>query len=139
LSAFIDNIYKKYFYTEERKRLIGNIFSLSVLQALNYLLPLITFPYQVRVLGTEKFGLLAFASSTIAYFNIIVDFGFNLTAPREIAIYREDKKKLSEIISSVMQIKFILFLISLLILLFFINSFDRFKQNAIIYYAHVVN
>jgi hypothetical protein len=54
LNAFINNIYKKIFATEERKRLIGNIFSLSVLQALNYLLPLITFYYQIRVLETER-------------------------------------------------------------------------------------
>jgi PST family polysaccharide transporter len=58
----------------------------------------------------------------------------NLTAPRDIAINKDNKEKLSEIVSSVMQIKIFLFLFSLLLLLFFINTFERFRQDAIVYY-----
>lgn len=130
----IKTIWQKAIGTEERKRLFGNIASLGILQGLNYLLPMITFPYQVRVLGTDKYGLLAFASATIAYFQILVDYGFNLTGPREIAIHRDNKEKLSEIVSSVIQIKLGLFIIAAFLLVFIVSFVNRFRQDALVYY-----
>ena len=120
--------------TEDKKRLLGNFFSLSVLQAFNYILPLLTLPYLVRVLGVEKFGLVMFAQAFIMFFNILVDFGFNLSAVREISIHRDNKEKLTEIFSSVMIIKFILIFISLIILTIIVFTFDKFNDDKSLYY-----
>jgi PST family polysaccharide transporter len=127
------NFIKKIVNTVEKKRLLENYFSLLFLQGANFILPLLTLPYLVRVLGTEKFGFVMFAQAFIVFFNIIVDFGFNLSATREISVHRDNKEKVTEIFSAVMIIKFILFIISFFILTLIISIFDKFSQDITLY------
>jgi len=116
-----------------RKRLTGNFLSLSILQALNYILPLITLPYLVRVLGPEKYGLISFAQAFIGYFIMITDYGFGLSATREVSIYRDDKEKVSEIFSSVMTVKILLGILSFVVLGLVLLSVPKFGQDWLIY------
>ncbi len=115
---------KNTFESEEKKRLLSNFFSLSILQGANYILPLITFPYLVKVLGVEKFGLVMLAIAVISYLNILVDYGFNLTATREVSIYREDKVRLNKIFNSVLFTKFFLLNIAFIFLFIGVELFS---------------
>ena len=125
--------------TEDKKRLASNFFSLSVLQIFSYILPLLTLPYLVRVLGVETFGLVSFATAFIAFFNIIVDYGFNLSATREISVHRENKDKITEIYSSVLAIKFILIFVSLIILSFIVFTFEKFSSHSMLYFITFIS
>lgn len=129
----INNIKVK-FKTEDSKKLLENFVSLSGLQIASYILPLITLPYLVRVLGPEKYGLIAFTGAFVSYFQIFTSYGFNLSATREISIYRDDKNKISEIFSAVMIIKVLLMILSFILLSIIVFSIDQFRKEWIIYF-----
>lgn len=119
---------------EDFKTILNNFFSLTILKVLTYLLPLITFPYLIRVLGVEKFGLIMFAQATMYYFEIVVDFGFNLSATRDVALNADKPNKLNEIISTVFSIKVALLIFSFLVLFGIVNFFDKFSADSTLYY-----
>jgi len=117
----------------EKRVLISNFFALGVVQGLNFLLPLLVVPYLLYTLGIEIFGMLAMATAFSSYFMILSDYGFNVTATREISIYRENKKKLNEIFSAVMMIKIILMSLGFSILLLSLWLFNGLAKDSLIY------
>ena len=78
-------------------RLRSNIAALSILQAMNYAVPLATVPYLVRTLGAEHFGLLSFAQAIVVYFDLPTDYGSLLSATRAIAVHRSDPEALAAV------------------------------------------
>ena len=123
----------KHITHKERKTVLENFISLSTLQSINYVLPILVLPYLVRVIGLEKFGLIAFAQSLIQYFMILTDYGFSLTATREISLCRHNKNRVCAIFSTVMTIKIILAAVSFLILLGLVHFIPKFKEDWLIY------
>lgn len=121
---------------DENRTLSSNILSLGALQIFTYVLPLITLPYLVRVLGIETFGLLSLIAAITAYFVLVSDYGFNLSATKQISDHRENKKKYSQIFYDVMAVKVILVLLSLLLLTILLFLIDSFKENAHLYYLN---
>ncbi|WP_141430784.1 flippase [Bacillus sp. 03113] len=117
-----------------KKRLLTNFLSLASVQGLTYILPLITLPYLAIVLGPSKYGLVNFAQAFIQYFILFTDYGFNFVATKEVSLARDDKKKLSIIFSSVMFVRFMLLIISFLILVGLVCFIPKFQTNSIIYF-----
>lgn len=112
------------------RTLVANFGYLSALQAFTLFVPLITLPYLLKVLGTETYGLVVFAQSVIAYFVIIIGFGFNISATKAVSENHENNQKLSEIVSCVFVIKGLLFLLSCVVLfvaLFFIPKVESYQ------------
>lgn len=96
------------------KKVIENFSFLSILQIVNLLIPLVTYPYLIRVLGSELYGLVVFTQVVAGYFAILISFGFSTFGAKEISIHRDDKQKLSQIISNISFAKLVLLLIGFL-------------------------
>lgn len=118
---------------KRNKGLIENFSYLTALQVFNMLVPLFTYPYLIRVLGKEKYGLIIYAQVIVEYLLILVNFGFNSSAIREISIHRDSKSKRSEILSSIFILKSIFSIISLLILGLIIHFLPVANENKILF------
>jgi O-antigen/teichoic acid export membrane protein len=97
-------------------RIFQNILLLSSSQALNLLLPLVTYPYLIWKLGLETYGLIVFIQTFVAYFGIIVSYGLNIYFIREVSISRDDHTKLSYKFSLFILIRILLMLFSLILM-----------------------
>ena len=117
----------------EKKQLLENFISLGALQIVSYVIPLITLPYLSRVLGVDKFGLVFFAFAFMQYFIVLTDYGFNLSATREIAVNRHNQNNLSNIFNSVSVLKIILLLISYLVLIILTLSIPKLRNDWLIF------
>lgn len=117
----------------ERRVVMNNVASLSMLQAITYLLPAIIIPYLFRVIGPEKFGLIAFAQAFVQYFIILTDYGFSISATKEISLCRDEHAKVCKAFSSVMTVKIALAFLSLLILGIIVYFIPKFRNDWLVY------
>ena len=117
----------------EKKTLLENFISLGALQIVSYVIPLINLPYLFRVLGVERFGIVFFAFAFMAYFIMLTDYGFGLSAVREIAVNRHNKNNLSNIFSAVTFIKICLLLVSFVILSAMIIFIPKLQENWLVF------
>ncbi len=66
------------------KTLFKNMGWLLILQAVNIILPFVTVPYVTRVFGAANYGVFSIALNWISYFQLIVEYGFNLSATKKV-------------------------------------------------------
>jgi len=110
-----------------------NIVMLYGVQLSSYILPLIVLPYLSRVLSTQKFGVIALAQSFMYYFMVLTDYGFGLTAPREIAIQAEDPQAVSRIFSTVMVCRFLLMIVGFIAMLAIVLATPKMRANWLLF------
>lgn len=111
------------------RSILKNIFSMFSIQGVNYLIPLITVPYLVRTLGLDGFGTYSIILAVIQYLVILTDYGFNLSASRQIALNVENKDKVSQIFCAIICCKIIIAIISFSMLLIFVLNNVNYKDN----------
>lgn len=101
--------------------LIENTIMLYILEFSRLCLGLVTQGYQTRVLGMALIGVLGTAQYAINFFQILIDFGFIMSATAKISQHREDKGFLNRTLTCVIAAKSLFMALSFLILFLFIR------------------
>ena len=127
--SFLKIIAGKIRESRDGKTVVRNIGYLTLLQVAGYVFPFITMPYLARVIGTNGFGKIAFASAIICWVQTVVDWGFTYTATRDVAQNREDRPKVSEIFSNVLWARLLLMFISFFVLIGCILLIPSFREE----------
>src|SRR5258708_7374813 len=84
---------------------VRNALDLYALQLGGFLLPLATIVFLARRLGPEGWGSLAFMQAYAGYVMLVVTYGFNYSATREVARHRDDPDQLAGLIAGVLGAK----------------------------------
>ena len=95
----------------------------------NVLLPLLTVPYVVRIIGPDRLGLLNFSLAYVAYFTLFINYGFEMAAVRAIAADRNNRALVNRIFSEVLTGKVLLFGVSTVVFGFLSYYNPAFREH----------
>ena len=94
---------------------IKNIAMLYLFSIASIVFPLLTLPYLTRVLSVDCYGIITYVKSCLTYLTIFLEFGFLLSATKDIVNADNDTAIMSKIVGTVMLAKLLLCFIAVLI------------------------
>lgn len=94
---------------KKHKQLIESFLSLSVLNGVVFLIPLLTLPYVLRIVGPANYGLYGFIYILVQYVLILNNYGFDYSATKEIAQNRHDPDCVNRIYNAVIGCRLLMF------------------------------
>lgn len=119
----------------ENKRVIKNAAWMAVFQAANYVIPILLIPYISRILGVDSFGKVTYLQTIAQYATFFINFGFEYTSTRAIAVNRDNPEKLRSIFWGTIIAKMLLTVVSLLVFLPYSFSHIQSSEEMVMYMA----
>lgn len=98
------------------------------------MLPIIALPFLYRMLGAEMYGVVASAYSFFLFTNVVIDFGFNLSATREVSLSIGNAANLNRIASKTLISKALITVVALLVGTIIIENSPNFKPYQHVFY-----
>ena len=123
-------------------KVVENYFFMTALQIISSAFGVLIYPYLIRVLGAESYGLYVFAVATASYFVGIVSFGFSFPGVKAIAHNKDNLQIKSAVVSSVFTSKILLGIVSLVIFIGLLLTVPLLKDHKglfLIVYAQILS
>ena len=114
-------------------KVIENYFFMTALQIISSLFGILIYPYVIRVLGAESYGLYVFALSVSSYFVSFISFGFNFPAVKAIVENKDNLQAKNKVVSSIFTAKIYLALVSTIVFLALLFVIPVFNHNWLIF------
>ena len=111
------------------KKIVNNTIMLMIFNIAKIIFPFITLPYLTRVLSTDAYGTVAYVKTVMTYMQIVVDFGFVLSATKDIVKNRENKESLAYIVGDTLIARVILGAIGFLIVAILSLALPILREN----------
>lgn len=86
----------------EKNRLVHNTAMLYIMNIAKLIFPLLTLPYLTRVLSVEKYAVVTYVKAVMTYAQLVIEFGFILSATKDIVMANNDKTQIGYITGDVM-------------------------------------
>ncbi|MDR1746678.1 MAG: oligosaccharide flippase family protein [Tannerella sp.] len=116
--------------------IVKNASYLTVFEIMRVIMPFIAMPYLIYTVGKEHYGAVVVAQAYIAFASLLVNFGLDISAVKDIAQCRNDRRKTHEIVSSVLIIKTVLFFLAFVLLMLLVHTVPYFnRMSVLLYYA----
>lgn len=119
---------KRYIQGIVAEQAFSNFFNLALNQGVNVITALIVTPLLYQSLGEQSFGLVNLALSLVMLFSIFVGLGYNLNAPKHIALIKDSKKECSVYISGIITSRLLIALVVSLVVLFLVYGLNLFSN-----------
>lgn len=117
-----------------KKKLVENFSYVSLLEVFSLLAPFITYPYLVRVIGIDLYGVVILAQVLASYASLIIDFGSNKVCAKFVSENKDDKSKLSEILCSVLCTRSLLWIICLVVYLIIVYIVPAYREHWLLFF-----
>jgi PST family polysaccharide transporter len=118
---------------KENATVAENYVFMTVLQALNVCFYLLVYPFLIRVLGVDSYGLYVYAAAVVALFVTFVSFGYDLPAAKRVAENVGDKNAMSQILSEVTTSKLLLEVFAMIVYFGLFLLLPKMQANPILF------
>lgn len=122
----------------DKTRLARNFASLLILRGSEFAIPLITIPYILRTVGVANYGLISFGLAFALYFGSVVQYGFGVTATRDIARLRDCQNEIQRQFSVTFTASSLLALVAIVLAIVIVFSIPQLRNQATLHMLSLV-
>lgn len=116
-----------------QSKLFSNIWNQFILYGFSHIIPIVLIPFLLNTIGIEKYGLINFALAFSFYFQVVNEFGFDLSNVSHVVENRNNKQQLGHILSAIIICKIGLVILSGIIYFAIICILPNFREYWLLY------